>query len=111
MDANSGFSDDRGDTPATPEWFVTFADMMTLLVALFVMLASFSEVREEERFRAISQSLRGQFGHAAASAAQDNMQARDPRLAAQMNAARVRRASLLGIDALPTTTERRTKGI
>lgn len=84
---------------AVPEWFVTFADMMSLLLALFVMLASFSEVKEVERFEALSSSLRGQFG----GDADDNsptamLQGRNPRLAVEINFARTRRASLLGVD-------------
>jgi flagellar motor protein MotB len=88
------------DRPATPEWFVTFADMMSLLLALFVMLASFSEVREEERFRAISDSLRGQFGRttSAGNSAEGSIAARDSRLAAEINHARGRRADLLGVN-------------
>ncbi len=44
-----------------PEWMVTFADMMTLLLVFFVLILSFSTM-EQERFRAISMALQDAFG-------------------------------------------------
>jgi chemotaxis protein MotB len=98
MDSHDPF--EFSERPATPEWFVTFADMMSLLLALFVMIASFSEVREEERFRAISDSLRGQFGRTASAgnSTEGPGAARDARLAAEINHARTRRSELLGVN-------------
>jgi chemotaxis protein MotB len=55
------------DEPAVvPEWAVTFADMMALLLTFFVMLASLSEVKEQHRYQALVASLRRQFGSHAA---------------------------------------------
>ncbi len=84
------------ERPSTPEWFVTFADMMSLLVALFVMIISFSEVKEIERFHVMRDTLRGQFGQLAAG---ENLpghtQPRQLRLAAAINAVRLRRWQLM----------------
>ena len=85
--------------PATPEWFVTFADMMSLLFALFVMLASFSEVKEPERFRAMSHSLHSHFGRTTEQQTQaETLHPRDLQLAAPISANRTRRASLLRVE-------------
>ena len=46
-----------------PEWVVTFGDMMSLLLTFFIMLVSMSEIKEEERFQAMVDSMREQFGH------------------------------------------------
>lgn len=48
-----------------PEWVVTFGDMMSLLLTFFIMLVSMSEIKEEERFQAMMESMRRQFGHEA----------------------------------------------
>lgn len=45
-----------------PEWVVSFGDMMSLLLTFFIMLVSMSEVKKDERFQAIVDSLREQFG-------------------------------------------------
>jgi chemotaxis protein MotB len=90
---------ESSEKPSVPEWFVTFADMMSLLLALFVMLVSFSEIKEVERFEALSNSLRGQFGGAAKEMSPAAALAgRDLRLAGEINFARTRRAKLLGVD-------------
>lgn len=48
--------------PPTAEWFVTFADMMTLLMAFFVLLVSLSGKGNEEKSRMLLESIRTQFG-------------------------------------------------
>ncbi len=59
-----GFDPDDDDQPAgVAEWVVTFGDMMSLLLTFFIMLVSMSEIREEERFRLMVESLRKRFGH------------------------------------------------
>ncbi|QDS86022.1 Motility protein B [Rosistilla ulvae] len=57
--------DDGGgdDAAAIPEWVVTFGDMMSLLLTFFIMLVSLSEIKEEEKFQALVESMRQQFGH------------------------------------------------
>jgi chemotaxis protein MotB len=44
-----------------PEWVVTFADMMSLLLTFFILLLSFSTISEEDFQRAVM-SLQGAFG-------------------------------------------------
>ncbi len=46
-----------------PEWVVTFGDMMSLLLTFFIMLVSMSEMKQEEKFQAMVESMRKQFGH------------------------------------------------
>lgn len=46
-----------------PEWVVTFGDMMSLLLTFFIMLVSMSEIKHEERYQALVESFRRQFGH------------------------------------------------
>lgn len=46
-----------------PEWVVTFGDMMSLLLTFFIMLVSMSEIKDEEKYQAMVESLRRQFGH------------------------------------------------
>lgn len=45
-----------------PEWVVTFGDMMSLLLTFFIMLQSMSEIKEEEYFKAVVDSIKQQFG-------------------------------------------------
>lgn len=45
-----------------PEWVVTFGDMMSLLLTFFIMLVSMSEMKEDEKFQAMVESFRQQFG-------------------------------------------------
>ncbi|WP_164101079.1 OmpA/MotB family protein [Candidatus Laterigemmans baculatus] len=47
-----------------PEWVVTFGDMMSLLLTFFIMLVSLSEIKEEEQYQALVESMRRQFGYA-----------------------------------------------
>jgi chemotaxis protein MotB len=60
---------DQGDEDegagGAPAWMVTFGDMMALLLTFFIMLVSLSEIREEEKFQAVVDSLRRQFGYEA----------------------------------------------
>lgn len=49
--------------PGLPEWFVTFADMMSLLLAFFIMLVSMSSFEEPKQFQSMITMLHEQFGH------------------------------------------------
>ncbi|QDT00043.1 OmpA/MotB family protein [Adhaeretor mobilis] len=49
--------------PGIPEWVVTFGDMMSLLLTFFIMLVSMSEIKEDEQYQAMVESIREQFGH------------------------------------------------
>ena len=46
-----------------PEWVVTFGDMMSLLLTFFIMLVSMSEIKEEEKYQAMVESMQRRFGH------------------------------------------------
>ena len=46
-----------------PEWVVTFGDMMSLLLTFFIMLVSMSEVKQDELYQALVESMRRRFGH------------------------------------------------
>lgn len=53
--------DDGDDMPTSPGWMATFADMMTLLMAFFILIMSFSTM-EVDKFKAAMGSLKGAFG-------------------------------------------------
>jgi len=53
---------DEDRSPEAPLWYVTYGDMMTLLLTFFIMIASFSEVKEQEKYQAIATSIHRQFG-------------------------------------------------
>jgi chemotaxis protein MotB len=46
-----------------PAWMVTFGDMMALLLTFFIMIASFSELKSEEKYQALLDAFQHQFGH------------------------------------------------
>jgi len=46
-----------------PEWVVTFGDMMSLLLTFFIMLVSLSEMKEDEKYQAMLQSMQQRFGY------------------------------------------------
>ena len=51
----------KNDTPETPDWLITYSDLMTLLLCLFVMLYAISTI-QETTFQTATESLRGGFG-------------------------------------------------
>lgn len=55
---------DEDPPPGVPEWVVTFGDMMSLLLTFFIMLVSLSEIKQEEKYQALVESIRKQLGHA-----------------------------------------------
>ena len=46
-----------------PEWMVTFGDLMSLLLTFFVLLLSLSEIKSEQKFQDVMQSIRAAFGY------------------------------------------------
>jgi len=54
---------DEPDEMGIPEWVVTFGDMMSLLLTFFIMLVSLSEIKEEETYQALVDSMQQQFGY------------------------------------------------
>ena len=51
------------DAGGIPEWVVTFGDMMSLLLTFFIMLVSLSEIKQEEIFQAMVESIQRKFGY------------------------------------------------
>jgi len=45
-----------------PEWMTTYADMMTLLLCFFVLIVSFSEIKEEDQYQAVVEEIKEAFG-------------------------------------------------
>lgn len=51
------------EAPAgAPEWVVTYADLMSLLLTFFILLASMSEIRENDKYQGMAESLHEHFG-------------------------------------------------
>jgi chemotaxis protein MotB len=46
-----------------PEWMVTYGDMMTLLLCFFVIIVSMSEIKKDEKFLQVLESIRSAFGY------------------------------------------------
>lgn len=46
-----------------PEWIVTYGDMMSLLLTFFIMLVSMSELKQNDKFQGIADSLHQHFGY------------------------------------------------
>ena len=55
---------DEPEEAGIPGWIVTFGDMMSLLLTFFIMLVSLSEIKEEEKYQALVDSMQRQFGYA-----------------------------------------------
>jgi len=51
------------DEEGAPAWMVTYGDMMTLLLCFFVIIVALSEIKEDERYRAVVESLQEAFGY------------------------------------------------
>ncbi len=54
---------EEDESAGIPEWVVTFGDMMSLLLTFFIMLVSMSDMKEEEKYQAMVESMRRRFGH------------------------------------------------
>ena len=52
---------DENSSDSTPEWILTFSDMMTLLLCFFVLLFAFAN-HDVEKFRSIMGSIQNAFG-------------------------------------------------
>lgn len=46
-----------------PEWVVTFGDMMSLLLCFFILLAAFSEPKQERQFQEVINAIKEAFGY------------------------------------------------
>ncbi len=89
--------DDGEEVAGIPEWVVTFGDMMSLLLTFFIMLVSLSEIKQNEKYQALVESIRQRFGHDAASAsmAPGNMKPRNSSLDKLASQGRALRANTM----------------
>ena len=46
-----------------PAWVVTYGDMMSLLLTFFIILVSMSELKQDQKFQRVMESLRMAFGY------------------------------------------------
>lgn len=46
-----------------PEWMVTYGDMMSLLLCFFVILVSMSEMKQDQKFQKVRESIKRAFGY------------------------------------------------
>ncbi|GJM19100.1 MAG: MotB [Phycisphaeraceae bacterium] len=53
----------RPDTSGeVPEWVVTYGDLMSLLLCFFILLAAFSELKQEREYREVLEQIQEAFG-------------------------------------------------
>ncbi len=79
-----------------PEWVVTFGDMMSLLLTFFIMLVSLSEIKEEQQYQAMVESMTKRFGYDSSmqSLAPGKSKPRNAMIAQIANDARARRMNV-----------------
>jgi chemotaxis protein MotB len=54
----------KKEAPAgAPDWMVTYGDMMTLLLCFFVILVSMSEIKQDQKFQDVMESIKRAFGY------------------------------------------------
>jgi chemotaxis protein MotB len=57
-------ADEQETNSGVPDWIVTYGDVMSLLLTFFIMLAATSQMtKEDEKYRAVVESLRDKFGY------------------------------------------------
>ncbi|MFQ5740975.1 MAG: flagellar motor protein MotB [Acidobacteriota bacterium] len=61
MSGPENFEADEEAPPGAPAWVVTFGDMMSLLLAFFVMMLSFSEI-DQVKFKGVIGAIKEAFG-------------------------------------------------
>jgi chemotaxis protein MotB len=52
---------EHDSSDSAPAWMVSYGDLMSLLLTLFVMLVSMSEIRQNDKFQGVADSLHEQF--------------------------------------------------
>ncbi len=90
-------AEEENSAGAIPEWVVTFGDMMSLLLTFFIMLVSLSEMKQEEKFQAMVESIKRQLGHTTSmdSMAPGKVRPRNSSLQQVANMGRSRRMDLM----------------
>lgn len=89
--------EEADDAGGIPEWVVTFGDMMSLLLTFFIMLVSMSEMKEDEKYQALVDSIRQRFGYDASmlSLAPGQMRPRNSTFQHLATLGRARRANTM----------------
>ncbi|WP_425618309.1 flagellar motor protein MotB [Anatilimnocola sp. NA78] len=77
----------------TPDWLITYSDLMTLLLVMFVLLFSLSEFKQSEKFQGVARSINAKFGHRDRPAEQAVQL--EAIISSNLRAAQERRAELL----------------
>lgn len=92
------------DPPAgMPEWLLTYGDLMTLLLTIFVMLVSMGELKQTDKFQGVADSLHEQFGRGDSQfgLAAGELRPRNSMLATAAVAFRLQRTAAMGVDVSP----------
>ena len=90
---------------AAPAWVLPYGDMMSLLLACFVLLVSMSEIREDKKFQAMAVSLHQRFGaDASAGGLFGGSNAENSALAQLAGMGRTRRAEVIHCGGQPCST-------
>jgi len=53
----------KNNPEGAPDWLVTYGDMMTLLLCFFVILVSLSEIKKDQKFQDVIESIKKAFGY------------------------------------------------
>ena len=53
----------RPPPPGVPDWVVTYGDLMSLLLCFFILLAAFSEIKQEREYVDVVRSIQKAFGY------------------------------------------------
>lgn len=53
----------KEEPPSVPEWVVTYGDLMSLLLCFFILLAAFSELKQEREYLDVVKSIQEAFGY------------------------------------------------
>jgi chemotaxis protein MotB len=53
----------KEEAPSVPEWVVTYGDLMSLLLCFFILLAAFSELKQEREYLDVVNSIQQAFGY------------------------------------------------
>ncbi|MCR9217159.1 MAG: OmpA family protein [bacterium] len=53
----------KKDSGGVPEWVVTYGDMMSLLLCFFILLAAFSELKQEREYQRVITAVKEAFGY------------------------------------------------
>lgn len=81
--------------PSAPLWVITYSDLMTLVLAFFVMLVSMSELKRNDKFQGVADSMQERFGDEPIAGGSAGELQRSGRLAALAQANRTRRETAM----------------